>query len=254
MLVASRIPGPPLSAFVELFWLYESAVAHPAERLMPTGSMELIVTLRAPKRELLLAGPYSRAALLDTSQPSLVLGAHFRPGGAFPFLNMPAGELHNLDVTLEDLWGAGTACLLYERLVAAPTPDAKFDVLERTMIAHASTLERKGAVPWAVRQLKRSSVAEVTHEIGMSNRGFIEAFRRETGYTPKVFARVQRFQRLLRRIHGRDDVDWSDAALACGYYDQSHLIRDFRAFADMSPSQYLAARTDHLNHVPVLVA
>lgn len=252
MLVAARVPKAPLGAFVELFWLYESAVAHPAERLMPTGSMELVITLRAPKRELIVAGPYSRPALLDTSQPSLVIGAHFRPGGAFPFLRVPAGELHNLDVTLEDIWGAEAARLLHERLVAAPTPDAKFDILEQTMIARATTLERKGAVPWAVQQLGHHTVAEVTSAIGMSDRGFIEAFRRETGYTPKLFARVQRFQRLLRRVHQRDEVDWADAAAACGYYDQPHLIRDFRAFAGMTPSQYLAARTEHFNHVPVV--
>ena len=251
MLLAARTPGPPLSAFVELFWLYESQAEHPAERLLPTGSMELVVTLSAAKPEAVVAGAYSRAALLDTSKPEVVIGVHFRAGGAFPFLHMPAGELHNLDVSLEDIWGAEAASLLHERLVAAPAPEAKFAILEQALIAQATTLERGGAVPWAVRQLKRCSVAEVTRAIGMSGRGFIEAFRRETGYTPKVFARVQRFQRLLRGIRDRQHVDWSDAALGCGYYDQSHLIRDFRAFAGMSPSQYLAVRTDHFNHVPL---
>jgi AraC-like DNA-binding protein len=250
MLLATRVPGPPLDAFVELFWLYDSDVLHAAERLLPNGSMELVVTLTG-KPEALIAGPYSRFTILDTTQPALVLGAHFAPGGAYPFLRMPAGELHNLDVSLEDLWGAETARLLHERLSAAPTADRKFDLLERALIDRATTLERTSSVAWAVRALKRSSVAEVTRAIGMSSRGFIDAFRRETGYTPKVYARVQRFQRLLRRVHKAAEVDWADAALACGYYDQSHLIRDFRAFSGFSPSEYLVRRSDHLNHVPM---
>lgn len=252
MLVSQRVPASPLGAFVELLWLYETyAVPHPRERLMPNGSMELVFILSAPRAEAVVAGAYSQFAVLDTSQPSYLLGVHFRPGGSFPFLGLPAGELHNLDVSLDDLWGTPTVRDVHELLVAAPTPDAKFDLLERALIARASTLAREGAVPWAIRALKKASVAEVTGAIGMSGRGFVDAFRRETGYTPKVFARVQRFQRLLRRVHGQGDVDWAEAALACGYYDQSHLIRDFRAFSGLTPSAYLAAQTEHFNHVPM---
>jgi AraC-like DNA-binding protein len=249
MLIATRTPGPPLDAFVELFWLYEANEPHAAERLLPTGSMELVVVLSG--KESLIAGPYSRFNTLDTSKPELVLGAHFRPGGAYAFLPMPAGELHNREVSLEDLWGANAARVLHDKLASAATPELTFDVLERALIERASTLERTGMIAWAVRELRRAPVARVTSAIGMSNRGFIDAFRRETGYTPKVFARVQRFQRVLRLVHGMASVDWADVALACGYYDQPHLIRDFRAFSGLSPSDYLARQTDHLNHVPM---
>lgn len=252
MLACTRIPGPPLGQFVELLWLYDHAPPHPRERLLPTGSMELVFVLSSRRAEAVVAGSYSRPAVLDTSAPATVLGVHFKPGGAYPFLKMPAGELHNVDAALQDLWGAADVREVHARLVEAPTPDAKFDALEEALLRRALTLDRRGAVPWAVCELSRArKVAEVSNQIGMSNRGFIEAFRRETGYAPKVFARVQRFQRLLRTVHRRDDVDWAEAALACGYYDQPHLIRDFRAFAEMTPSEYLAARTEHLNHVPM---
>lgn len=252
MLVSTYVPGPPLDAFVELFWIYDHSVMHAAERLLPTGSMELVFVLSSRRAEAVIAGAYSRFAVLDTAEPAQVMGVHFRPGGAYPFLRMPGGELHNADATLDDLWGAREARTLHAQLVAGETSEVRFATLERAMIRHATTLDRTGCVPWAVRELTRArKVAAVTDAIGMSGRGFIEAFRRETGYTPKVFARVQRFQRLLRRVHGRETVDWPDLALACGYYDQSHLIRDFNAFAGINPSDYLAARTDHLNHVPM---
>jgi AraC-like DNA-binding protein len=250
MNVRTYVPSSPLSAFVELLWLADIDVSHSSERLLPTGSMELVFTLSGPGA--VLAGPYSEYAVLDTTKPELVIGAHFRPGGAFAFLPMPAGALHNLDVAVEDVWGADAARSVQARLCEAPTVAAKFAALEEALLRQARTLERGPAVAWAVRELTRGrNVAEVSGAIGMSGRGFIDAFRRETGYTPKVFARIQRFQRLLRRIRGCDDVDWADVALACGFYDQPHLIRDFRAFSGLSPSAYLARRTDHFNHVPM---
>jgi AraC-like DNA-binding protein len=70
--------------------------------------------------------------------------------------------------------------------------------------------------------------------------------------TPKLYCRIQRFQHVLRLIHRRQVIDWANVALSCGYYGQSHFVRDFRAFAGLSPTAYLQARTDHLNHVPLV--
>lgn len=250
MNVLTYSPGPPLAQFVELLWLADIDVSHASERLMPTGSMELVFTLSGPGA--VLAGPYSEYAVLDTTNREIVIGAHFRPGGASAFLPMPAGALHNLDVAVEDVWGADAAREVHDRLVAAPSAEAKFAVFESALLRQARTLERSACVGWAVHELTRGRrVAEVTDAIGMSGRGFIDAFRRETGYSPKVFARIQRFQRLLRHIRQQDEVDWADLALACGYYDQSHLIRDFRSFSGLSTSAYLSRRTEHFNHVPM---
>lgn len=245
-------PGPPLSHFVELLWIYEVRVPHASERLLPTGTMELVFTVTSPRAEAVFAGPYSTFSVLDTSRPEIVVGAHFRPGGAHAFLTMPAGELHNREVAAEDVWDAQIVRDVHAQLAHAATPELRFAVLEAALLRRAATLDRTPAVEWAVRQLARGrAVGEVTDAIGMSNRGFIDAFRRETGYAPKVFARIARFQRLLRRLPSSGRIDWADTAIACGYYDQSHLIRDFRAFAGLSPSAYLARRTEHFNHVPM---
>jgi AraC-like DNA-binding protein len=69
--------------------------------------------------------------------------------------------------------------------------------------------------------------------------------------SPKTFHRVRRFQHILTRLRRVGQVDWADLALACGYYDQAHLSHDFRQIAGMTPSAYLAAATEHLNHVPL---
>jgi AraC-like DNA-binding protein len=252
-----REPSPPLRDFVELLWLYQGySPGHARERLLPSGTVELVVNLRDDEpgfREPILAGPHSEAFILDTAHAASVIGAHFKPGGAFPFLGMPAAEVHNRTVSLSDLWGS-RAFELKERILEAPSVDAKFDVLERALLRSARALTTHPAVRFALRELgddRPGSVGEVTNRIGMSQRCFIERFKNEVGLTPKLFSRVRRFQSVISRLHGEYEVDWVEVALDAGYFDQAHFIHDFRAFSGLNPSAYLALQSAHKNHVPL---
>lgn len=272
MQVLSHIPQPPLSSFVELFWFYDgySPGPHSKERLMPDGSVELVINLKEDEARIydrekldkyqrhpgaLLCGPHSSFFVIDTSQQASVIGVHFKPGGAFPFFKMPAGELHNLHVSLEDLWGH-EAGLLRERLLEAQTPENKFQVLEECLLEQACRpLERHRAVDCALglfRNIHTSpAMADVSDQIGISSRHFIQLFSNEVGLTPKLFARVRRFQQVLQQIRTGSDFSWADMAAGCGYFDQAHFIHDFKEFSGINPTTYLAQKTEHLNHVPI---
>jgi methylphosphotriester-DNA--protein-cysteine methyltransferase len=265
MLIHSYIPVPPLSDFVALFWLYEGCAvppAHARERILPDGSCELVIVLGGegcgkpePFANGLLVGPRSTFSVIETPGRAAVLGVHFKPGGAFPFLDMPARELHNLIVPLDELWGT-RVCELREQLLAAETADAKFRILERVLLAQTRRpLVRHKAVAYALRALRvgvhARTVAAVTDEIGLSARRFIEVFSNEVGLTPKLFCRVRRFQQVLRSVERAQHVEWADVALSCGYFDQAHFIHDFHSFSGLNPTTYLAQRTEHLNHVPL---
>jgi AraC-like DNA-binding protein len=252
-------------------WLYEGAAPEQArERILPTGSMELVINLRdetlrgydprSPAgfqtfRGPLLSGAYSESFLIDTTQHASILGVHFKPGGAFPFLNLPAGKLHNTHVGLDVLWGS-KAGVLWERLQEAKTPRARFIVLEQSLLAQASKpLARHPAVEFALNEFdsgRAQTVAHVTEQLGLSPRRFIQVFNEQVGLTPKLYCRIRRFQHVLRLVHPRQHIDWLDVALSCGYYDQAHFIRDFRAFSGLNPTAYLDVRGDHLNHVAVV--
>jgi AraC-like DNA-binding protein len=251
-----HIPAPPLSNFVALLWLSEgNQQPHKKERLLPNGSMELVVNLTA--RESVVVGAHSRFFVIDTAEPQSIIGAHFRAGGAFPFFGLPAGELHNTLVSLEDLWGAEAAVTLRDRLLEAATPRAMFQVLKEALTARASRrLERHPAVDYALREFHagphKRTIAEVTGQIGLSPKRFIERFTGEVGLTPKLFCRIRRFQRVVRLVQNAQPVDWAGVAADCGYFDQSHFIHDFHAFSGLNPATYLTLRTQHLNHVPIL--
>jgi AraC-like DNA-binding protein len=251
MLYRCRIPKHPLSEFVDQIWLYSGySVPHKQERLMPTGTMELVFDLTLGVA--VLAGVHSVPTIIDTAGCMQILGIHFRPGGAFPFLGVPACELHNETVPLDAIWGS-EAELVREQILAAPDDETRFDILERTLLNRASRLQRHRAVSHGLFRLGNPvPVSDVVEETGLSQRRFIQLFDDEVGLTPKLYARVARFQRVLKLVHPTSDIDWTDVALACGYFDQSHLINDFRTFAGITPTEYATHRTEHLNHVPVI--
>ncbi|HEX4583071.1 MAG TPA: helix-turn-helix domain-containing protein, partial [Acidobacteriaceae bacterium] len=94
-------------------------------------------------------------------------------------------------------------------------------------------------------------VQALTGKIGMSQRRIAQLFHEQVGVSPKTYHRVRRFQHTLQRLRGVRQVNWADLAVDCGYYDQAHLSHDFRQIAGMTPAAYLAAATEHLNHVPL---
>lgn len=268
----THIPQPPLGNFVELFWFYDGyfAGSHKKERLMPDGSVELIINLKEDEARIydrekldkcerlpgaLVCGPHSNCFVIDTDQQQSVIGIHFKPGGAFPFFKMPASELQNLHVALQDLWGY-EASLLRQRLLEAQTPQMKFHVLEDCLQAQAlRPLERHRAVDHALALLRNihtaPAITDLADHIGISSRRFIQLFSNEVGLTPKLFARVRRFQNVLLQLQNAREIDWADLAAGCGYFDQAHFIHDFKDFSGINPTTYLAQKTDHLNHVPI---
>ena len=271
MIMRSYIPQPPLSDFVALFWSYEGHdPPHAKERLLPTGTTELVINLRGDTLRIydqqntdqfksfgasMICGTHSEFFVIDTADQASIMGVAFKPGGAFPFFNLPADELHNTHVSLDTLWRA-EASFLREELLETATLETKFRVLEQALLAQAARpLARHPAVTFALKELHSvphtRTISDVTEQIGLSARRFIQVFREEVGLTPKLYYRVRRFQEVLHLIGKERQVEWADIALTCGYFDQAHFIHDFRAFSGLNPTTYLAQRSEHLNHVPL---
>ena len=269
------IPSPPLSDFVETFWLYEGfAQAHTKERKLPDGSMGLVINLREDRfriydrrnpdrcetfRGCLLSGVQSEFIVIDTANQASVMGIHFKAGGGFPFFGMPASELHDVQVPLDALWGT-TSGELRDQLLEAETPQARFVILERHLLARATRpLVPHPAVSFALKEIQSApqhrTISDLTEQIGLSPRRFIQLFNEEVGLTPKLFCRVRRFQQVLNSLQNGDlsarQIEWADVALSCGYFDQAHFIRDFRAFSGLNPTAWFMLRGEHINHVPL---
>jgi AraC-like DNA-binding protein len=273
MLYRSYRPAPPLSDFVDRFWFCSDAPLHPKERILPSGTIELVINLREDEFRIddpvhperckrfsgaMVSGTYSGFFVIDPAQHASILGVHFKPGGAFPFLGLPAGELADAHVDLETLWGR-RAIELRGRLCAAATSAERFRLLEGALAAHpVRPLKHHSAVPTALDAFRQTDekarVREVARRVGLSQRRFIQVFTAEVGLTPKLFHRVQRFQRVRALVRKTAAPNWAQLAAACGYFDQSHLIHDFRAFSGLSPTDYLRQQSEQVlpNHVPLI--
>jgi AraC-like DNA-binding protein len=247
-------PPPPLARFVDFLWESASYVRrHQTERVLPTGTIDLVIDLAPDNRNCgTVSGARSTFFLLDTSRPREFIGARFKVGGAFGFF-APAGELRDLRIPLETLWGRA-AVDLREHLAEVAPGAARFALLERFLLHRLDRDQQPHpAVRHALLCLRRShgsaSIGGLADECGLSRRRFIEVFRDQVGLTPKLFGRLRRFRRSLAAIGAAEEVDWADLAAACGYSDQPHLIHDFRAFTGLTPSVYLRHRTTHVNHL-----
>jgi AraC-like DNA-binding protein len=271
MFLRTHIPGPPLDAYIDRFWLCSDAPPHPRERILPSGTIELVINLgddeirvydpsqaARPRRYsgAVVSGPYRSCFLIDPRQHASIIGVHFRPGRAVPLLGVPACELADAHLDLESLWGP-TAAELRERLCTAATPAKRFAVLEEVLLGRLRRRPpRHGAIPIALDALEQADTAvrirDLAARVGLSQRRFIQLFAAEVGMTPKLYGRVRRFQRARELVRKAAEPDWAAVAVSCGFFDQSHLIRDFGEFSGLSPMSYLNQRSDHvlLNHVP----
>jgi AraC-like DNA-binding protein len=273
-------PKGAISRCVENFWLYEGYEGeHANERILPTGTIELVINLREDELRIydadqpekcsrfsgaVVSGAYRKGFISDSDEEGFIIGIHFKPGGAFPFLDVPVHEIADAHLDLELLWGY-SAKLLREQLCEATTAQARFELLESALTDHVChPFEPHYAVASALEAFGKRvdvGVRDVAKETGLSHRRFSQLFKREVGMTPKLFSRVQRFQQTRSAIHQHDAgaVDWADTAMECGYSDQSHMIREFLEFSGMSPEAYLRqyrrflAQQTHLKryHFPV---
>lgn len=268
-------PGPPLSEFVDHFWLIERGQAPRLEKILPSGTIELVVNLKnneihihdaeQPERYrrfdgAVFSGTYSRSFVCNALQHEAMMGVHFKPGGAFRFIGANASELTNTHANLTDLWGR-SGLELRERLCTATTSQRLFrimeDALRNRLHNHGnSEPQMKIALKMFAMHGNRVSVRDVSQELGFSQRRFIQMFTSQVGLTPKVFCRIQRFQRARVLAERLDTPHWAELAANCGYFDQSHLIKDFQEFAGSTPKIY-SLQQHHKdarlkdNHVPL---
>jgi AraC-like DNA-binding protein len=100
-------------------------------------------------------------------------------------------------------------------------------------------------IGFAARMLQRggTGVGRLAEETNLSPKHFVHEFERQVGVTPKYFGRIQRLQRTIVLVGHRSRVDWPEVALDGGFYDQAHLINEFRRLIGLTPTEYLARRS-----------
>lgn len=245
--------------------MLEGTASHDSETVLPNGAVELIVNLGSPHKvvdpkntqatvftESWIAGIQQAPLTIQAVRESNLVGIRFRPGGCRPFLGAPLTEITDQVIEARELFGPLIE-KLRERVCRAPS------AAERLQAIEAALLEQIGSV--AVDPLAASAVAMLTGSggrvrtgrvadlLGTTEKTLIARFSRTVGVTPKVFARITRLQNVIRAVSNQTTPDWADVALSCGYFDQSHLINDFRRLSGTTPEDYIRRRDADENHM-----
>jgi len=195
-------------------------------------------------REGFVAGMSDGVSISESTGRSRCVQVNFTPLGARRFLRLPMGELANRVVGLEDLFGRAEADRLRSRLHDAPDAEARFRLVDAFVGARVEGARGPSAgVGRAWRRLwetaGRLEAGALAREIGCSRKHLAARFHDEVGLAPKAVARILRFQHAVSLLDPSAEVRWTEVAHRCGYYDQAHLIRDFRQLAGATPGEYL---------------
>jgi AraC-like DNA-binding protein len=269
---STQAPPPPLAGLVDYFWALSDAPSHSKERVIPSGTLELVINLHEDEfrihgpigtgaeparfRGAVVSGAYGSGFVVETRAHASILGVHFKPGGAAAFLGVPPGTLADAHVELETLWGR-RAHELRERLCSAVDTAQRFRILNQSLVERLSRSPGvRGEVAVGLARLGAPGVliGEVAEQVQLSHRRFIELFTEQVGMTPKRYSMVCRFQRALQLATESGAATWAQIALACGYSDQAHLCHDWVEFTGFSPAEFLRLRNvrvkDHHLAVP----
>jgi AraC-like DNA-binding protein len=190
-----------------------------------------------------VAGLDDSFSITETSGAMSGVQVNFTPVGARLFFGLPMRHLARRVVGLDEVFGA-EGPRLTERLHDAPGWEARFALLDQFILRRIHEARAiSDCVTWAWQRLQASGggveIGALADELGYSQKHLISRFNEELGLPPKLLARLVRFDRVIQVLKSGGGGSWASLALQHGYYDQAHLIRDFRQFTGSPPGEFL---------------
>ncbi|MDI1476337.1 helix-turn-helix transcriptional regulator [Polyangium sp. y55x31] len=224
-----RAVAPPPGQAVDVEWL-------------PDGRTSFVFRAFEGGREgdVWVAGPRTRAIFKSKTGLARTVTLRFKPGWSVPLLGVAASEFTDRIVPLEDVWGhAGRE--FCEELLAARSRADVMDRVARALAVRAGQPFETASGPLARRAVcllegGEVRVESVADRLGVTARHLRRAFTENIGIGPKEFARAVRLQRAVRMA--ATSCDWARIAAEAGYYDQAHLIADFRQLVGLTPGAF----------------
>ena len=248
----------PYDALVESVFHYQGFEPdHSIERVVPTGHVFILFELDGFERQTFdngtlrpdarfrgawVSGVRRHYLSISAHQNSEMLVIQFKPFGAHAFLHLPMSDLADRVVPGEHILD-GALTGLRDRLVRMPSSAEKFAEVQRWLGARFDP--SKTAPEPVVRVVERlqadpvGRLSEACADYIGSRKHLIDQFKTYVGLTPKQYQRVLRFNGVFAEMQSDQVLSWADIAARCGYSDQSHFIREFKAFSGFVPEAFV---------------
>jgi AraC-like DNA-binding protein len=246
-------PPSDLTPWIACFWQIVGGIGDGPpvlHRVLPDGCADLLFDLEGTRRiggtPADLVGPMSGAQKFELHGAIDLLGVRLRPGAIGTFGGIPADRLLDTTAPISDL--PPSLRVNVAELADPANLPARVQLLADSCRARLATLGqpdsvvRQALAAWASAERSEfPTVSVLTRDIGLSERAFERRFVAQVGLTPVRYRRLARFRSVLR-LHGGGRRDWAALAACTGFSDQSHLVRDFRAFAGLTPTEWAASQ------------
>lgn len=233
-------PKLPLSLYVKKLWYLDAQPIYRWEKMLPTTSTFFIINLGSHyrlyktadaekfevHRDFWLAGINSQIMQLEALGETHNMGAEMYPVGVYKFFGIPTFEMENRVVEADLIYRDVRS--LREKIIEAVNVEKKFELLENYLFE----LYQKSNL---VDGLEKKLFSEKDF---FSQRYFIEKFKQFYGTTPKTYQRIERLNRTLQIIGKWERTNWSDIVFELEFYDQPHLIHEFKSLTGFTPSEY----------------
>jgi AraC-like DNA-binding protein len=242
--VVYREYAPPagLKPYVVCTWTLDVRAGQGPHRqhVLPDGCSDIIWMGEARP---IVVGPMTRPALSTVAEGTALIGVRFRPEATAAVLGVPANELADRRIALDELWSRHVVSAASEQLWEQRTAAERIGVVQSLI---ASRRDQVAALPDATVQhvisrlaaYRPDGIRELAREAGISERQLRRRFLTAAGYSPKMLQRIVRFQKLLALARDQP-ARLGDAAHTAGYADQAHMTREVGEFAGVTPSALL---------------
>ncbi len=238
---ARRSAPAELTSWVDHYWM----VYWDLRGLPP----RLVETLPHPNVHVVFEWPESKAWGISTVKFSRMLegrshafGIKFTPGGFYPFLGKPVSTLADTSIAVGEVFGRDAEAL--EGVILATEDEnamvaaANDFLLQRLPQSDMKATLAGELVAQILRERDLLTVEDLAERSGMGVRSLQRLFSRYVGASPKWVIRRYRLHELLEQMHSGRQIDWAQLAVELGYFDQAHLIHDFKSMTGYAPTEY----------------
>lgn len=248
-------PSEKLSKYIKLYWTLEGDFSDTPtkNRVFPDGCIELIfhygslfkkynINGAAIQPRCFFHGQLTKFIEIEATGKTGIFSIRFQPHGLKPFVNFNVNRITDDVINIEDVWNSAGEKLANE-MITATSNEIRIKIIEDFLLAQLKEISND-VIPSSVKQIEQASgmisIDEVASDAYLGRRQFERKFSETVGLSPKMFARIIRFNYVLKLIEKKEWNNLSQLAQDGGFYDQAHFIKDFKDFTGLNPKSYFA--------------
>ena len=250
-------PSPILSQYIKYYWVLKTDEVEPVMvQTIPSGCVHLVfhrgenlnIQSKGLQPKNFIRGQFSTYGSLISEGNIDMIAVIFHPLGLTPFVRCSMSELYNHYINVEDLEDIELNDLK-RNISVEPAVETCIRLIERFFMQRLVDADcNYQRTQHAIRQIinqPQIDVNTLAESTCLGYRQFKRVFTDHVGMSPKEYYRVVRFQRALYLLQNHPGMELVDLAYSCGFYDSSHLVKDFKEFTGCSPTQYLSSRSPY---------